>query len=73
MHSPETPQPAALLDGYLTADELIEQLDISAETLKRWHRLGAGRPMTKVGRYRYYARDSVSAWLRAKEKKFAIA
>jgi DNA-binding transcriptional MerR regulator len=73
MHSPKSPEQTGLLDGYLTADELIEQLDISAETLKRWHRVGAGPPMTKVGRYRYYARDSVSAWLRAKEKKFATA
>jgi hypothetical protein len=73
MQSPKTPEQAALLDGYLTADELIGQLGISAETLKRWHRLGAGPPMTKVGRCRYYARDSVSAWLRGKEKKFATA
>lgn len=73
MQASKTPQQAELLDGYLTADELIGQLGISAETLKRWHWLGAEPPMTKVGRCRYYARDSVSAWLRAKEKKFATA
>jgi DNA-binding transcriptional MerR regulator len=57
------------LAGYLEPEELAAALDVALDTLKRWHRVGEGPPLTKIGRHRLYAPDSVREWLKSREQK----
>jgi hypothetical protein len=66
----ETP---SLLDDYLTAAELVEQIGVTLDTLKRWNRLAIGPPFTMVGRQRLYHRDSARAWLKSREQISSVA
>jgi hypothetical protein len=67
-----TPSGGKLLDDYLTAQELTEQLGITLVTLKRWNRLGAGPPFLHIGRQRLYHREAARAWLRSREKQSSV-
>lgn len=57
------------LAGYWEPKELAEALDVALETLKRWHRVGEGPPITKVGRHRLYSPDGLRDWLKSREQK----
>ena len=54
-----------LLGEHLTPRELADGLGKCVETLYRWHRLGIGPPVTKIGRNRYYTAEGADAWIRA--------
>jgi predicted DNA-binding transcriptional regulator AlpA len=56
-----------LLADYLTEEQLAGELGVCRETLKRWARIGAGPPKTKVGNAVYFFRPSVVEWLRSRE------
>jgi hypothetical protein len=53
---------------YLTPQSLAKNLDVSVRTLDRWHVQRIGPPRTTIGRTVLYRRESVTAWLRAREK-----
>jgi hypothetical protein len=59
----------ALLGEYLTPETLAAELNITTRTLDRWRVLSIGPPITKVGRKIYYARATVTEWLKAQEQR----
>ena len=61
-----------LLAGYLSEDELIEELakagvKSSRTSLRRWRRLRTGPPWVRVSRQVLYPREGVTSWLRSLE------
>ena len=58
----------SVIDGYLTVEQLAQQLNISTRTLARWHARRVGPPITKVGSTTYYREDSVREWLIKQEQ-----
>jgi len=58
---------SALLDGYLTPDELARGLGVSVRTLGRWNALRQGPPRISIGRQVLYSRVSVDNWLASRE------
>jgi excisionase family DNA binding protein len=60
-----------ILSDFLTATELAAQLGVSARTLDRWEALDEGPPRTRIGRRVLYRRESVRAWLAAREQQSA--
>lgn len=57
------------LAGYVSEHVLAPELGISLRTLRRWHQERTGPLATRVGRFVYYSREAVAAWLRASEQK----
>ena len=57
----------ALLAEYFTPGEAAAELKVCERTLSRWHLLGEGPPVTKLGRRILYRRSSLLAWLRGRE------
>ncbi|WP_444461586.1 helix-turn-helix transcriptional regulator [Rhodobacter capsulatus] len=53
---------------YITRTELCEMLQISKETLSRWHRVGIAPPVVKIEQTTRYDIDQVNAWMDAKTK-----
>ena len=62
-----------LLAGYLTHEELADQLDVSTRTIDRWRRLREAPPVTRVGKRLLYRRAAVEAWLASRETDSAAA
>jgi excisionase family DNA binding protein len=58
----------ALLDDYLTCDELAAELRVSPRTVKRWQAAPDGLPYTEMGGRVLYRRASVRAWLESRER-----
>jgi len=57
----------SILDDFLTQSEAAAELKVCERMLDRWHRLGEGPPITKLGRRVLYRRSSMQAWLRGRE------
>lgn len=55
-------------EQYLPWPEAAKKLGVSKRTLARWHALGIGPPRVKVGRKILYSIDSLTKWLKEKEK-----
>ena len=64
---------AALLEDYLTRDELADQLGKDVRTIDRWYMLREGPAVTRVGNRRLYHLDDVKAWLRAQRREMRAA
>ena len=60
-----------ILADYLTRADLAKQLGIHERTLIRWHDLGEGPPVTKIGRTTLYHRPAIAAWLASRQKAAA--
>jgi hypothetical protein len=60
---------ARLLADFLPRREAAVELDVCERTLDRWRRLGDGPPVTKIGRRVYYRRQTLLAWLGAREQQ----
>lgn len=58
-------QQAQVLDGYMTPEELAEQLGKSLITLARWRSQRRGPPFIKVGLTVRYEREAVAKWLKS--------
>ena len=58
---------ATILEEYLTRTELAAELGVCERTLIRWHDLGEGPAVSKIGRRPLYRRAGVAAWLAARE------
>lgn len=59
----------AALDGYVTREELAEELKITPRTLDRWAWLDRGPRKVKIGARCWYSRDAIATWLKAEEEK----
>jgi hypothetical protein len=57
-----------ILVGYLTPQQLAQELGVSKRTLSRWHFRRLGPPRVAIGRKRYYRVHSVSTWLATHER-----
>jgi hypothetical protein len=53
----------SLLEGFLTKEQLAQQLGRSTRTIDRWHVLRIGPPRVAVGNLVLYSRDGVTRWL----------
>jgi hypothetical protein len=58
-----------LLSDFLSQGEAAAELKVCERTLDRWHRLGEGPPITRLGRRILYRRSSLQAWLRGREQR----
>ena len=58
---------ARLLTDFLPRREAAAELEVCERTLDRWQKLGAGPPVTRVGRDVFYRRSSSLSWLAAQE------
>jgi excisionase family DNA binding protein len=59
----------ALLDDYLTRDELARELHITPRTLARWQAQPEGIPTVRVGGRTLFRVSSVRAWIEAHERQ----
>ncbi len=58
----------ALLDEYLTAEQLAYELKVTTRTIWRWLAQPDGLPVTQIGGRTYFKRPSVEAWIAAHER-----
>ncbi len=58
-----------LLADFLPRREAAVEPDVCERTLDRWRRLGDRPPVTKIGRRAYYRRQTLLAWLCAREQQ----
>ena len=61
--------PAQVLNGYLTDEELAEELHVSLRTLRRWRVERRGPPFIKTGHQVLYSKSTVMRWLERLETK----
>lgn len=54
----------AILDDFLTRDELASELNVTKRTLIRWQNQRDGLPFIMLGGRVLYRRDSVLVWLK---------
>jgi hypothetical protein len=59
----------AVLDGYVTRENLAAQLGKSMRTIDRWEQHRAGPPRVLVGKTIFYRLESVRNWLLSCEVK----
>ena len=52
-----------LLDGYLTEQQLADELDVTIRTLRNWRAVGETPRPTRIGKRLFFARDDCQAWL----------
>lgn len=57
-----------VLDGFISAEELATELDVSVRTLGRWDAQRTGPPRVLIGRKPYYRVDGARAWLATRER-----
>jgi hypothetical protein len=71
MHEQLTPgqrrRAMKLLDGYLTEEEVAQQLGRTVRALMHWRRHGKGPPYVKMGYTVLYRAEAVRRWLEAQE------
>jgi predicted DNA-binding transcriptional regulator AlpA len=67
-HESRSAQSERLLGDYITPAELAAEFGICLETLKRWHRSGKAPPKVMLGRFPYYSKSTVRAWMQSQER-----
>jgi hypothetical protein len=65
--NPETAQPKALLDGYVTEPAVLREFDVCEQTLARWAKR-EGMPRIVIGKQVFYRVDAVREWPQSREK-----
>ena len=65
----EATQPANILIGLLTPEQLAQQLGVTTRTLSRWEVQRIGPPRVVIGRQIFYRIVSVDAWLLSREQR----
>jgi predicted DNA-binding transcriptional regulator AlpA len=59
-----------VLAGYISEQQLADQLGVHWRTIYRWRQLGIGPPVTQIGPKKIaYRADAVRDWLMARERK----
>lgn len=66
----ESQHSTALLDGYVSRDELALELRVTVRTLDKWAWLRKGPPKVRIGARVYYHRDDVREFL-AEQRRVA--
>jgi hypothetical protein len=56
------------LEEYIPQSQLAAELHVTVRTLQIWNSEGIGPPFTRIGRYPYYARSDVLAWLESRKQ-----
>ena len=59
----------AVLDGYLTRENLAAQLGKSMRTIDRWEMHRSGPPRVLIGKTVLYRLESVRDWLLSREQR----
>lgn len=62
---------AAVLDDYMTREQLAVEIGLQPKTLAKWANMRKGPPLVKVGRKVFYRKDAVQAWLKSNETRTA--
>ena len=58
-----------VLDGYISDEELADDIKVSRRTLGRWDAQRTGPPRVLIGRKPYYSVESVREWIAAQERR----
>ncbi|SDG73842.1 MULTISPECIES: helix-turn-helix domain-containing protein [Pelagibacterium] len=56
-----------ILDGFLTTEELAEEIGVHRTTLAKWRMERRGPPFTRLGKRILYSVERLRAWLEANE------
>jgi hypothetical protein len=64
---------STILSGYVTREELADELKITTRTLSKWALLRCGPKKIKIGARCYYKRTDVIAWLDAQSSQQVAA
>jgi predicted DNA-binding transcriptional regulator AlpA len=59
----------AVLDGYITREELAGAINKSVRTIDRWDVHRVGPPRVVIGRTILYRVESVREWLQSREQR----
>jgi hypothetical protein len=62
-----SPEPGALLEGWLTRAQVAAQIGVSSDTLARWQTRRIGPPCVRIGRKVFYRAERVRDWLTSRE------
>ena len=60
---------AAVMDGYITREELAGAINKSVRTIDRWDVHRVGPPRVVIGRTILYRVESVREWLQSREQR----
>ena len=60
--------PLNLLAGWISREDLAEELMVKPDTLARWEARREGPPCMRIGRKVYYRQSSVREWLLSREQ-----
>jgi excisionase family DNA binding protein len=63
------PTHEGVLAGYISRDDLARELGVSPRTITRWTFHPGGIPHLAIGNRTLYRRESVTAWLAARETR----
>ena len=66
------PSDEALLEGFMSQEQLCGWLCISKRTLHRWNLRRQGPPRIKVGNKILYSRRAVAEWLSSREQNMDL-
>lgn len=69
MTNVDTQKTTGVLQGYLTPEEMAQQIGVSPRTLSRWQVHRIGPPRVKVGRQVFHRLASVLEWLESREQR----
>ena len=58
----------ALLEDYLTRDQLASELHVTPRTVARWQDQPNGIPYVEMGGRILYRRQSILAWIESRER-----
>lgn len=64
---------APVLNGWLTRQQMADQIGVSIDTLARWETQRRGPPCVRIGRKVMYRVDAFRDWLREQETRKAGA
>lgn len=59
----------ALLNDYLTREELAAEFRVSIRTINRWRDQVNGLPFVPIGKRTMYRKTAVAAWLTSRERQ----
>jgi len=57
------------ISGFISEQQLADQLDLSLATIRRWRRAGYGPISVKIGRVSYYRENAFAEFVEAEMKK----
>ena len=61
--------PNQILAGYVREHDFAKELGVDVRTVRRWHASRTGPVRTLIGRFPFYSRAAIDAWLEARTQK----